>query len=111
MSRLKEPILAATETAAMYGVETDRCEILQDGNTLVLRMSESLVARVVTDRDGPRQGGGWFARENAVAEHLARAGAPVIPLHPVLYPEPDEERRMKLRRRLEWLRSVEVEEA
>ena len=77
MSRLDLPIRAAKETAERYGVVTDRCEILQDGNTLVLRLSESLVARVVTDRDGPRQGDGWFARENAVAEHLARAGAPV----------------------------------
>ena len=90
MSRLDLPIRAAKETAERYGVVTDRCEILQDGNTLVLRLSESLVARVVTDRDGPRQGDGWFARENAVAEHLARAGAPVIPLHPGLPPGPHE---------------------
>lgn len=93
MSRLSElqlPIRAATETAAAHGVATDRCDILQDGHTLVLRLGESLVARVVTDRDGPRQGGGWFARESAVACHLARYGAPVIPMHPDLPPGPHE---------------------
>jgi hypothetical protein len=74
MSRLSElhlPIRAATETAAAHGMAADRCDILQDGHTLVLRLSESLVARVVTDRDGPRQGGEWFARESAVACHCS----------------------------------------
>jgi Ser/Thr protein kinase RdoA (MazF antagonist) len=71
-------------------VASDRCDILQDGHTLVLRLSESLVARVVTDRDGPRQGGGWFARESAVACHLATHGAPVIPMHPDIPPGPHE---------------------
>jgi thiamine kinase-like enzyme len=68
----------------------DRCEVLQDGNTLVLRLSETLVARVVQDLDGPRQGMAWFARENAVAQHLARAGAPVIPMHAEIPPGPHE---------------------
>jgi hypothetical protein len=89
-SELQLPIRAATETAAAHGVAADRCDILQDGHTLVLRLSESLVARVVTDRDGPRQGGEWFARESAVACHLARHGAPVIPMHPDIPPGPHE---------------------
>jgi hypothetical protein len=89
-SDLQLPIRAATETAAAHGVATDRCDILQDGHTLVLRLSESLVARVVTDRDGPRQGGEWFARESAVARHLASHGAPVIPMHPDIPPGPHE---------------------
>jgi hypothetical protein len=87
-SRLELPIRAATETASAHGITPDRCEILQDGHTLVLRLSESLVARVVTDVDGPRQGSEWFARENAVAQYLAQRGAPVIPLHPDLPPGP-----------------------
>ncbi|WP_193213609.1 aminoglycoside phosphotransferase family protein [Luteolibacter marinus] len=90
MPDLDLPIRAATETAAAHGIVPDRCEILQNGNTLVLRLTESLVARVVTDRDGPRQGGEWFARENAVALHLATRGAPVIPVHPELPPGPHE---------------------
>jgi hypothetical protein len=76
------PIRAVMETASAQGMVPDRCDILQNGNTLVLRLTETLVARVVTDRDGPRQGTGWFERENAVAMHLACHGAPVIPVHP-----------------------------
>ena len=56
----------------------------------MLRLSESLVARVVTDLDGPRQGGEWFEREIAVARFLAENGAPVIPVHPGIPPGPHE---------------------
>lgn len=84
------PIRAATETAIAHGITPDRCDILQNGSTLVLRLTETLVARVVQDRDGPRQGTEWFARENAIAQHLTEHGAPVIPLHPDLPPGPHE---------------------
>jgi len=90
MSSLDLPIRAATETAIAHGIPPGRCEILQNGSTLVLRLTDTLVARVVQDRDGPRVGTEWFARENAVAEHLAKHGAPVIPLHPDLPPGPYE---------------------
>ncbi len=90
MSLPDPPIRAAIETAVAHGVAPDRCEILQDGNTLVLRLTETLVARVVTDLDGPRQGTDWFARENAVARYLAESGAPVIPMHPEIPPGPHE---------------------
>jgi hypothetical protein len=90
MPDLNLPIRAATETALAHGLTPDRCDILQNGSTLVLRLTETLVARVVQDRDGPRQGTEWFARENAIAEHLTRHGAPVIPLHPDLPPGPHE---------------------
>lgn len=89
-ARLELPLCAARETIGRHGLAADRCEILQDGHTLVVRLSETLVARIVTDREGPRQGSEWFARENAVALHLARNGAPVIPLHPDLPPGPYE---------------------
>lgn len=85
---LQTPIRAATETATAHGVLVDRCEILQDGHTLVLRLSDSLVARVVTDTEGPRRGTEWFFRESRVACHLAEAGAPVIPMHPAIPPGP-----------------------
>lgn len=84
------PIRAATETARAHGITPDRCDILQNGSTLVLRLTETLVARVVQDVDGPRQGTAWFARENAIAQHLTQHGAPVIPLHPDLPPGPHE---------------------
>jgi thiamine kinase-like enzyme len=77
-------IEAAVAAASRYGVVTDRCEILQDGHTLVVRLNETLVVRVVTDIDGPRQGLDWFKRETAVAAHLTQHHAPVIPLHPDL---------------------------
>ena len=89
-SRLELPLRAAIETLQRYGVASDRCEILQDGHTLVVRLADDLVARVVTDREGPRQGNEWFARENAIALHLAQHGAPVIPLHPQVPPGPHE---------------------
>ncbi|WP_052573414.1 aminoglycoside phosphotransferase family protein [Haloferula sp. BvORR071] len=82
------PIRAATETAIAHGIVPDRCEILQNSSTLVVRLTEDLVARVVQDVDGPRQGTDWFARENAVAQHLAGNGAPVIPMHPKIPPGP-----------------------
>jgi len=84
------PIRAATEIAIAHGLTPDRCDILQNGSTLVLRLTETLVARVVQDSDGPRRGTEWFARENAIAQHLTKHGAPVIPLHPDLPPGPHE---------------------
>jgi hypothetical protein len=84
------PICAATEVLLAHGITPDRCDILQNGSTLVLRLTETLVARVVQDRDGPRQGTEWFERENAIAAHLTKHGAPVIPLHPDLPPGPHE---------------------
>ena len=81
---------AAVDTAAAYGIAADRCDILQNGSTLVLRLTETLVARVVQDSSGPRRGTDWFARENAMAQHLTERRAPVIPLHPGLPPGPHE---------------------
>ncbi len=75
---------AAIETVRAHDLEPDRCDILQNGNTLVVRLTEDLVARVVQDREGPRQGTAWFERENSVAQHLTRRGAPVVPLHDAL---------------------------
>ncbi len=84
------PIRAATEVLAMHGITADRCDILQNGHTLVLRLREDLVARVVQGVEGPRQGTAWFARENAIAQHLTTHGAPVIPLHDALPAGPHE---------------------
>jgi hypothetical protein len=88
MSSTDLPIRAAFETAIAHGITPDRCDILQNSSTLVLRLTETLVARVVQDTDGPRQGTEWFARENSIAQHLTQHGAPTIPLHPDLPPGP-----------------------
>lgn len=90
MTETDLPIRAATETAIAHGITPDRCDILQNSSTLVLRLTETLVARVVQDTSGPRQGTEWFARENAIAHHLTERGAPVIPLHSDLPPGPHE---------------------
>jgi len=90
MTDIDLPIRAATETAIAHGTTPDRCDILQNSSTLVLRLTETLVARVVQDTSGPRQGTEWFARENAIARHLTENGAPVIPLHADLPPGPHE---------------------
>lgn len=90
MPSIDLPIRAASETAIAHGMVPDRCDILQNGSTLVLRLTDTLVARVVQDVSGPRQGTEWFARENAIALHLTQLGAPIIPLHPDLPPGPHE---------------------
>jgi hypothetical protein len=90
MPDLSPPTLAAIETVKVHGITPDRRDVLQNANTLVLRLTETLVARVVQDTDGPRQGTAWFARENAIAQHLTECGAPIIPLHPDLPPGPHE---------------------
>jgi thiamine kinase-like enzyme len=85
---LQAPIQAAESVARAHRITPDRREVLQDGNTLVLRMTESVVARIVADREGPRQGTEWFAKESAIARHLSQHRAPIIPLHPSFPPEP-----------------------
>jgi hypothetical protein len=90
-SHRQQAINAAVDTLAAHGIVSDRCDILQDANTLVLRLTETVVARVVQDRSGPRQGTEWFARENAIAQHLTAHGAPIIPLHSALPPGPHEQ--------------------
>lgn len=87
---LELPIRAAREIALAHGVTPDRCEVLQNGHTLVLRLTDDLVARVVNDQEGPRQGLDWFRREISVAGYLAGRGAPVIPVHPDIPPGPHE---------------------
>ncbi len=72
---------AAHAVLTAHEVGWDRCEVLQNGATVVLRLSETLVARVVPDGSGARSGNAWFARETAMARHLTACQAPVIPLH------------------------------
>ncbi len=77
---MKPPIVAAQKIAIAHGIQPDRCEILQDGHTIVVRLTDSLVARIVTEPNGPRQGTSWFTRETSIAAHLSKYQAPVIPL-------------------------------
>lgn len=79
-------IRAAQEVALHHGMTPDRCDILQDAHTVVVRLTDDLVARIVTDTTGPRSGTTWLQRETAIAAHLTQQGAPIIPLHPNLPP-------------------------
>lgn len=88
MESTQQALQAARAVLGRYGIESDRTEVLQDANTLVVRLNETLVARVVQGADGLRKSTEWFEREIAVAEHLTLAGAPVIPLHRALPPGP-----------------------
>jgi hypothetical protein len=90
MNDIETPLQAAMEVAERFGIRADRREIIQAANTLVVRLTEDLVARVLIDQDGHRQGGEWFQREIVIARHLAERGAPVIPLHPEIDPGPHE---------------------
>src|SRR5690606_36857029 len=90
MTHLDEPLRAAEDVARRAGIGPDRGEVLQDGHTLVVQLTEDLVARVVTDREGPRQGAAWFEREIAVAKFLAERGAPMVPVHTAIDPGPHE---------------------
>lgn len=92
MGDIESPLRAAVEVAERHGIRTDRREIIQDANTLVVRLSEDLVARVLTRHDDHRQGGAWFEREIVIARHLSKRGAPVIPLHPGIDPGPHQHR-------------------
>lgn len=74
-------VRAARDVLAAHEVLFDREELLQVGSTVVVRLSDSVVARVVVDGEGVRQGTGWLATEIEVVEHLCGRGAPVIPLH------------------------------
>jgi len=83
---MKPAILAAQHVALQHGIRPDRCDVLQDAHTIVVRLTDSLVARIVTDTTGPRSGTMWLDRETAIAAHLTQHRAPVIPLHPALPP-------------------------
>ena len=88
MNTTREAIDAACAVLRDHGVQADRAEILQNANTLVVRLNDTLVARIVQHVGSPRNTTDWFERENAIAAHLARQNAPVIPLHPQLPPGP-----------------------
>lgn len=88
--RTQAAIESVQQLLAIKDLPSDRCEILQEASTLVLRLSEDLVGRVILDEDGPRTGSDFFDRETKVAEFLAIQGAPVVGVHDLLPPGPYE---------------------
>lgn len=87
-SRTQAAIHSVQELLQERKILQDRCEILQEASTLVLRLSEDLVGRVILDEDGPREGTHFFERETQVAEYLANHGAPVVGIHSEMPPGP-----------------------
>jgi Ser/Thr protein kinase RdoA (MazF antagonist) len=71
---------AAVEVAEQAGLRIDRPLVLRDGSNLLVHLEPApVVARVATITATVRAGDAWLAREVAVAGHLARLGAPVVP--------------------------------
>lgn len=88
-SRLNLAVRAASEVAVAHGLSFERAIVLQDlSNVIVHLVPTPVVARVATTTGTVRQGNGWFAREVAVARHLEKAGAPIIPPSTVISPGP-----------------------
>jgi Ser/Thr protein kinase RdoA (MazF antagonist) len=82
---------AAVAVAAEHGIPATDPVILQDDvNVLVHLRPAPVVARVAGTIARVRLGAGWLRRELAVADHLARAGAPVVAPSAELPPGPHE---------------------
>jgi thiamine kinase-like enzyme len=68
------------QVAEEAGLRATRPIVLRDATNLLVHLSPApVVARVATATGTVRKGGAWLARELAVAGHLARVGAPVVP--------------------------------
>jgi hypothetical protein len=82
-------LAAATAVAARHGVRCSDPVVLRDGSNLLARLGATpIVARVSTMTARLRDGDAWFAREVALASHLAAAGAPVVPPSTEIAPGP-----------------------
>jgi hypothetical protein len=80
---------AACEVARELGLRFDEPRLLPGRSNLLVRLWPApVVARVATGTAKLRRGDAWFAREVALASHLARAGAPVVPPSDEILPGP-----------------------
>jgi Ser/Thr protein kinase RdoA (MazF antagonist) len=77
----RRAIEGATACARRLGLSVDEPVLLHDASNVLVHLRPApVVARVATTTGIIREGAHeWLAREVAVAGHLARAGAPVIP--------------------------------
>lgn len=79
----------AGEVASGLGLSFDRAVVLADRSNAVVHLEPAgVVARVCTRTANLREGPAWLRREVAVATHLAKAGAPVVPPSARLPPGP-----------------------
>jgi thiamine kinase-like enzyme len=78
--RSQPAIRAACEVATRLGLTFEQAIVLQHrSNAIIHLFPTTVVARVATIPTTIRQGDSWFARELAVARHLAATDAPIIP--------------------------------
>jgi len=99
MTDLRQRALAAAVAAARrHGLRVEEPLLLHDASNVLVHLRPApVVARVATTTAMSRGGGGeHLAREIAIAAHLARAGAPVIPPSGEVDPGPHMEDGMSL---------------
>jgi hypothetical protein len=86
-SRSEPAIRAACDVATDLGLSFERAIVLQHrSNAIIHLFPTTVVARVATIPTTIRQGDDWFARELAVARHLAVTDAPLVPPSPDIDP-------------------------
>jgi hypothetical protein len=84
-----DALRAACEVARELGLRVGEPRRLPGRSNLLVRLWPApVVARVATGTAKLRSGDAWFAREVALASHLARAGAPVVPPSDEILPGP-----------------------
>jgi Phosphotransferase enzyme family len=89
MSPTERALRAAVTVAGRHGVRCDEPVVLREASNLIVRLDPApVVARVSTTTGLVRAGDAWFAREVALASHLAAAGAPVVAPSPEIDPGP-----------------------
>src|SRR4051794_20408122 len=84
---------AAVAAARRLGLRGDEPVLLHDSSNVLVHLRPAPVVARVATTTGIIRGGGheWLGREVAVADQLARAGAPVIPPSTELDPGPHTE--------------------
>ena len=78
-----------SKLAAEHGLRYERATVLRDRSDLLVHLEPlPVMARVPAVTALVRRGNDWLAREVAVAGHLARVGAPVVPPSSLVPPGP-----------------------
>ncbi len=88
-ARTERALAAAVALGAEHGLAPGDPVVLRDRHNVVVHLRPApVVVRVAVAGVAVARGTAWLAREVAVAGHLARAGAPVVPPSAELPPGP-----------------------
>lgn len=83
---------AGLDAARAVGIDTSDPQLLHEGSSLLVHLRPApVVVRVALRTAQVRRGEAWYAREVAVTQHLAAAGAPVVPPSSLVEPGPHEQ--------------------